>query len=200
MSISELQMPDGEIAGRMLVIGGKPARATAVVRVEGDLVERARAGDREAFDEIYRQFAPLVHGIVLARVPYDDVKDIVQEVFLSAYRRLETLRDPNAIGAWLVRIARNEAAEHYRRSRPTVELSDDLPGRRNRRAEADEILTAIRTLPETYRETLILRLVEGMTGAEIAERTGMTPDSVRVNLHRGMDQLRQKLGISGVKR
>jgi len=49
------------------------------------------------------------------------------------------------------------------------------------------------SLSETYRETLILRLVEGMTGPEIAARTGMTHGSVRVNLHRGMEQLRAKL-------
>jgi RNA polymerase sigma-70 factor, ECF subfamily len=55
------------------------------------------------------------------------------------------------------------------------------------------ILTCIRSLPEAYSETLILRLVEGMTGPEIASRTGMTPGSVRVNLHRGMQQLREKL-------
>jgi RNA polymerase sigma-70 factor (ECF subfamily) len=61
--------------------------------------------------------------------------------------------------------------------------------------EANEILGAIRSLPETYRETLVLRLVEGMTGNEIAERTGLRPESVRVNLHRGMELLRQKLGI-----
>ena len=60
--------------------------------------------------------------------------------------------------------------------------------------EADEILETIRGLPEAYRETLILRLVEGMTGPEIAERIGLTHDSVRVNLFRGMKMLRERLG------
>lgn len=55
-------------------------------------------------------------------------------------------------------------------------------------------LRAIQSLPETYRETLLLRLVEGMSGQEIADRTGLTPGSVRVNLHRGMQLLRAKLG------
>jgi RNA polymerase sigma-70 factor (ECF subfamily) len=58
------------------------------------------------------------------------------------------------------------------------------------------ILGMIRGLPEAYRETLILRLVEGLTGPEIAERTGLTPGSVRVNLHRGMHMLREKLGTT----
>ena len=60
---------------------------------------------------------------------------------------------------------------------------------------ANKPIKAIRDLPEAYRETLVLRLVEGMSGPEIAERTGLTPASVRVNLHRGMKLLREKLGI-----
>jgi len=55
-------------------------------------------------------------------------------------------------------------------------------------------------LPEAYSETLTLRLIEGMSGQEIADRTGLKPESVRVNLHRGMEMLRQKLGIAGVKK
>ena len=61
--------------------------------------------------------------------------------------------------------------------------------------EAANVLDVICGLPEAYRETLVLRLVEGMTGPEIAERTGLTPSSVRVNLHRGMKLLREKLGM-----
>ena len=56
------------------------------------------------------------------------------------------------------------------------------------------VLEMVRKLPEAYRETLLMRLVEGMTGDEIAERSGLTPASVRVNLHRGMKLLREKLG------
>ena len=59
------------------------------------------------------------------------------------------------------------------------------------------VLAVIRTLPEAYREPLILRLVEGMTGPEIATRTGLTHGSVRVNLYRGMQLLREKLGKTG---
>jgi RNA polymerase sigma-70 factor (ECF subfamily) len=69
-------------------------------------------------------------------------------------------------------------------------MSADAPAAR---VEALAVLETIRALPEAYRETLVLRLVEGMTGPEIAERTGLTAASVRVNLHRGMKLLREKL-------
>ena len=63
-------------------------------------------------------------------------------------------------------------------------------------AEAQRALAAIRALPEAYRETLVLRLVEGLSGPEIAAVTGLTPESVRVNLHRGFRLLRERLGVS----
>lgn len=191
-------MPESEMTGNLFLFtnAAAPAPVTERVKAEARLIERVCAGDEEAFNEIYKIFAPLVHGIVLARVPRDEVADIVQEVFLSAYKNLHTLRDKNAVGAWLAMIARNRATEFYRRSKPTEELSDEMRGKDNQQTEAREILQAIRALPETYRETLVLRLVEGMTGQEIAERTGLTPESVRVNLHRGMKILRQKLGIT----
>lgn len=194
-------MPESEMTQDLFLYGQTAAApAQAAVRPEARLVERVCDGDNGAFDELYRMFAPMVHGILLSRIPYDDVKDLVQEVFLAAYKNLPGLRDRNLVGAWLSKIARNHAAEYYRHSRPTEELSESLSGRHNPKAEAIEILTAIKDLPETYRETLVLRLIEGMTGNEIAERTGLTPESVRVNLHRGMDLLRKKLGISGVKK
>jgi RNA polymerase sigma-70 factor (ECF subfamily) len=195
------QMSENEMTGNILYFARREAKATAAapapetVRAEARIVERVRAGEREAFGELYKMFAPMIHGIVLARVPRDEVDDIVQNVFLSAYKNLHTLREPNAVGAWLAMIARNRANEFYRQVRPTEELSEDLSHHDSPRAEAREILAAIQALPEAYKETLVLRLVEGMTGPEIAEQTGLTPDSVRVNLHRGMKLLRTKLGI-----
>ena len=191
-------MPESEMTGNLFLFTNAAATAPATERVKAEarLVERVCAGDEEAFNEIYKIFAPLVHGIVLARVPRDEAADIVQEVFMAAHKNMHTLRDKNAFGAWLAMIARNRATEFYRQAKPTEELSKEMRGKDNQQTEANEILAAIRALPETYRETLVLRLVEGMTGQEIAERTGLTPESVRVNLHRGMKILRQKLGIA----
>ncbi len=198
-------MPENEMTGNLFFFAKNEAtKAIAPItekkRLEARLVEEVCAGDDAAFGEFYQMFAPMVHGIILARVRRDEVADIVQEVFLAAYKNLHTIRDKYAVGAWLAIIARNKATEFYRREKPTEELSENITGKENQQTEVREILSAIRTLPESYRETLILRLVEGMTGPEIAERTNLTPESVRVNLHRGMKLLRQKLGIEGVKR
>lgn len=159
------------------------------------LIGAARQGDRSAFGELYRRYARMIHGVLLARVPYGDVDDLVQDVFLLAMERLDTLREAGAFRGWLATIARNRATDHLRRGGPkTTELPDDLPSNDSAdRTEAAAALAIIRTLPEAYRETLILRLVEGFTGPEIAAQTGLTEGSVRVNLHRGMKQLRERL-------
>jgi RNA polymerase sigma-70 factor (ECF subfamily) len=164
--------------------------------VEAVLVGAALEGDRDGFGRLYDRYAPLVHGILLARVPRAEVDDLVQDIFLHAFRKLNTLRNRAAFGPWIAMIARNRAIDFHRRTRETVEITDDVGGTNTSDSRANEILELIRSLPDAYRETLVLRLVEGMTGPEIAERTGLTPASVRVNLHRGMKLLRQKLGFT----
>ncbi len=159
------------------------------------LVREARGGDEAAFAAIYSRYGRMVHGLLLARVSRTDADDLVQEVFVKAFRALGSLREPRALGAWLATIARTRAAD-WRRRRPAEDpLTDDISAADSPRAEAANALRTIRSLPEAYRETLVLRLVEGLTGPEIAERTGLTHGSVRVNLHRGMHLLRERLGL-----
>ncbi|HUO83832.1 MAG TPA: sigma-70 family RNA polymerase sigma factor [Thermoanaerobaculia bacterium] len=167
---------------------------------EWHLVRAASGGDSDAFASLYTRYRSMVHAIVLAHVRDYDVEDLVQDVFISAYGRLASLRDPGAFGPWLSTIARNCARDHLReRARRNLRLVNaDLPevstaASQNERRQAVEVLEAIRSLPETYRETLVLRLVEGLTGPEIAARSGLTHGSVRVNLHRGMKLLHQEI-------
>lgn len=165
---------------------------------EFDDVERARAGDRRAFARLYRAYGAMVHGVVLSRAQGDDVADVVQEVFMTALSRLPELHDVAAFGGWLAAIARNKALDHRRRERTTLAFVETDVASTDASvvhlAEARAVLRKIRALPEAYRETLVLRLVEGMSGPEIALRTGLTAGSVRVNLHRGMKLLRERLG------
>lgn len=184
------------VTADMLLMNPEQPQETAVEVV---LVRAVLDGDRDGFARLYDLYAPLVHGILLARVPRAEVDDLVQDIFLHAFRKLHTLRDAASFGPWIAMIARNRAVDYHRRSKETVEISDEVRGSDTHDSKAKEILELIRGLPEAYRETLILRLVEGMTGPEIAARTGLTAASVRVNLHRGMKLLRERLGfVEGV--
>jgi len=168
---------------------------------ENSVVGAARDGDRAAFGCLYDRYARMVHGILLARVPPREVDDLVQEVFLSALRQLHSLRDLSRFGAWLGSVTRNKANDYFRKAIPREKViepvSEGQAGSKTTsnaaEQEAAAILAVVRGLPESYREPLILRLVEGMTGPEIAARTGLTHGSVRVNLCRGMQLLREKL-------
>ena len=177
----------------------KPSVAVGQVGEAAGGVGAAREGDRAAFGWLYVRYFGMVHGILLARVPRTDVRDLVQDVFLTALRKLAALRDPRAFGGWLAQIARNRANDYHRRNEnpPQEELSKAQAPERGKTAlqsaEALAALRAIQELPDAYRETLMLRFVEGMTGPEIAARTGLTAGSVRVNLHRGMKMLRERL-------
>jgi RNA polymerase sigma-70 factor (ECF subfamily) len=183
-------------------VTGWPA---AESREDDPLVSAARDGDRAAFGHLYDRYARMVHGILLARVPPREVDDLVQDVFLLALRQLHSLRDISCFGAWLGTITRNRASNYFRKAiaegKVTEPVSEDrAESRTNNPAaerEAAVILAVVRALPEPYREPLILRLVEGMTGPEIAARTGLTHGSVRVNLYRGMQLLREKLAETG---
>jgi RNA polymerase sigma-70 factor (ECF subfamily) len=143
-----------------------------------------------------------VYSILLTHLPRHAAEDLVQDVFLTALERLPALREPAAFPGWIAAIARRRAVDNFRAaSRAPVAADGDVARRAEDhaagpevQAQAGQVLAVIRQLPEAYRETLVLRLVQGMTGPEIAEVTGLTADSVRVNLHRGFKLLREALG------
>jgi RNA polymerase sigma-70 factor (ECF subfamily) len=176
------------------------AEPGSAVENDRELVRAARGGDRAAYGRLYERYAPMVHGVLLARVAPELVDDLLQDVFLKAMTQLRSLREEDHFGGWIAAIARNRAADHYRRARE-IAAGDGVSAimvteRSSATAEARAALRALQSLPDAYRETLTLRLVEGLTGPEIAARTGLTHDSVRVNLHRGMKQLRERLGVA----
>ena len=183
--------------------------AAASSPADVDQVRRAQSGDRQAFAQLYERYFATVHGVVLAHAPARELPDLVQEVFLTALRQLASLDDPARFGSWLAVIARHLAQDAWRRARNRVDdtqvsaagesegliehIADKALDSSEDRELAERALAALGRLPAAYRETLVLRLVEGLSGPQIAERTGMTAGSVRVNLCRGMKLLREQL-------
>lgn len=167
----------------------------------------AQRGEEAAFGRLCLRYRPIVYAAALALLPAPEAEEAAQEVMIAAWTRLPELRDPGALAGWLRSIARARATDRLRQRQAEARRAgwgrvfaawwapaaapDEDP------AELAEILAAIRALPEAYREPLLLRLVEGWTGPEIAARVGMAEGSVRVNLHRGMAMLRERLGAPG---
>lgn len=161
-------------------------------------VAAARKGDHEAFTALHGHFGKLVHAIMISRVPASEASDLVQDVFLLVFQKLSSLEDDQAFPSWLTQLARNRALRHLRdekHSEPLEDAPQQAAPDRSGAPDAKKVLLALQQLPEAYAETMAMRLIEGMTGPEIAERTGLTAGSVRVNLHRGMAMLREKLGL-----
>ncbi len=160
-------------------------------------VRDARAGSQRAFAALYGRFLPLVHGILLGRFRPAVADELTQECFATAFTRLAQLQEPHKFGAWVAVMARRITPHEPRHRAADSALTEHASATTSPedQAEAERLLRAIAALPEAYRETLILRLVEQLSGPEIAELTGLAPDSVRVNLHRGMEKLRETLGI-----
>lgn len=165
------------------------------------LVLACQRGGKDAEAGLYERFAPYVHGLLLAYVPAEDAEDLTHDTFMTAFQRIRALRRPEAFGAWIGQIARNAARMRLRRQvrLVSIEEAESVPDPAQSAAtdalDGARVLAAIRSLPVAYREPLILRLVEGLSGEDIAARTGLTAGSVRVNLHRGMAMLREKLGV-----
>jgi RNA polymerase sigma-70 factor (ECF subfamily) len=171
---------------------GDPLTMAARAAALAGTIRAVAAGDQDGFARLYAGDVAMVDAILLGRIPRRDVDDLVQDVFLTAYTRVRELRDPAAFGGWIATIARNRATDYLRQTREQIELPDELAGGDPIATETFAVLEIVRQLPEAYRDTLLMRLVEGMSGNEIAERSGLTQASVRVNLHRGMKLLRER--------
>jgi RNA polymerase sigma-70 factor, ECF subfamily len=166
------------------------------------LVELACQKDRAAFEALMRR-----HNRRLFRVTRSVLRDgaaaedAVQEAYLRAYTKLDTYRPEGKFGAWLTRIALNEALMIRRRSpAQPVALEDEMPSDAPtadqfvEAAHARELLEhALDALPENFRMVFVLRVVEGLDVRETAESLEINPTTVRTRLFRAHRQLRADL-------
>ena len=100
---------------------------------QATLVRAARSGDRVAFGRLYQEYGRLVHGVLLAYVPYHEAEDLMQDVFVKALERLPELREPAAFRGWLLAIARRAATDHQRGKNPRKNPRCRSPRRARRR-------------------------------------------------------------------
>jgi len=166
------------------------------------LVVRAQAGDDAAFAELVERFSPRLRYFLrkLLASTYD-AEDTLQDVWVDVIRSLPRLNDPQALVAWLYRIARDRAFARLRKMRPPEQLREDglvvdvTAGDETEFSEEDaaSIHAALDTLPPEQREVLVLRFLEGMSYEQIASIVGCQVGTVRSRLHYGKRTLRSVL-------
>ncbi len=171
---------------------------------DADLVVRARAGDRDAFERLVRRHLRVAHAVAWRQLRDDDAADDVsQDAFLVALQRLDECRQPERFRAWLLTIVRNRAHNYRAREavRATAQLDDlpalaggEDPSRRVEDAEFAETLEqALQGLTELQRNVFVLYDMEGLDHAEVAESLGISRSSSRFNLHVARRALRERL-------
>ncbi|WP_027485632.1 sigma-70 family RNA polymerase sigma factor [Rhodanobacter sp. OR87] len=169
---------------------------------DSDDVRAAAAGDRHAFQRLYRLHVGRVHGAVYRLAGYDHARaeDITQDAFVRAWQKLPGFRHESAFGTWLYRLAVNVALMDIRaRGADPVSMLDDehLPETGETpfcAAEREELERAIGSLPPRARAVLVLHDIEGWRHEEIGSELGMAIGTSKAQLHRARGLLRKLLG------
>lgn len=180
-------------------------------RTERDLVAAVRRGDDRAFEELFSRYQARIGSFVLRMVhDHGRTEDIVQDVFISALRRLRDTERPIAFKPWIYEIARNACIDEFRRIRRAHEVplepdqesggaDRDVPSRDPTPDDAveskqrlEDLRGAFRGLSESHHRILVLREFEGLSYNEIGERMGMSRAVVESTLFRARRRLSEE--------
>ena len=185
---------------------------------ETQFIERLKQGEASAFETLIAERSSEVYGLLYRLTENsEDARDLTQETFLRAFQSIGTFRGESDLRTWIYRIAINQARNRWRwwkrrRRDSTVSLDsagvhgnqplvDTLRAERERSPEQETLSherervlrRALQSLSLSYRETVILRDIEGFTYEEIAETLGINVGTVKSRLARGRQELRQRL-------
>ncbi len=188
---------------------------------EAQFIERLKAGEAAAFDRLVEERSGDIYAL-LYRLTEDaeEARDLTQETFLRAFQHIGRFRGDADLKTWIYRIAVNQARNRWRwwrRRRRDVTVSldagdshtEETLGARLRdtvsidpeqetlaREREKVLLTALRSISRSYRETVVLRDIEGLSYEEIAQTLEISIGTVKSRLARGRDELRRRLGSS----
>ena len=181
---------------------------------EKRIIAQILDGQTQLFHELIRPYERSVYVMALSFVHNEaDAEDIAQEAFLKAFRKLSTFRAEAKFGTWLISITLNEARSRIRRSKAvpmeSLDTSPDeeghvspallrdwreIPSEELERGELKLLLQkALASLPEIYRQVLVLREIEELNTGEVAELLKISVSSAKVRLHRARTMMQKTL-------
>lgn len=150
-------------------------------------------------ENLWREFAAKLERLIRSRVKDPSIaEDIVQDVFLRLQQRIETIESIASLEGWLYRSARNAVIDHYRKHREFLEVEESIPDDSfEDTVELEDLKTAFRrmifSLPEPYREAVVLADLEGRKQQEVAKLLGISLSGAKSRIQRGRALLRSML-------
>lgn len=149
-------------------------------------------------EKTWHEFADQLRAFIRRRMADDaEAEDVLQDVFLKLLRQPGKAPSPEKLPGWLFRVARNAIIDRHRTRKTKVPVSDSLPGEEAERRELDGLCGAfhrmIHSLPEPYREAIVLAEIDGMSQVALAKRLGISVSGAKSRVQRGRVMLRQLL-------
>jgi RNA polymerase sigma-70 factor (ECF subfamily) len=160
------------------------------------LVERTRGRDSRAFETLMRRYNRRLYRIARSILSHDDMaEEAVRAAYIRAFANLDRYEPAGKFGAWLARLAFNEALTMRRHSplaalQPAVAVPPAVDGGADAAAGKQQLEAAIDALPEVFRTVLVLRVVEDLSGVEVAVCLGLNETTVRTRLYRAQQRLK----------
>lgn len=183
-----------------------PVNAPAARHADRDLADRCRTGEPGAFEELYRVHAPRLFGLACRMVGRTDAEDLLQDIFLTAHRKMGLYKGESALGTWLFRLATNLCLDFLRsRANRTAQVTesydvDDAPPPEGGRGpilgvvDRIDLERAVAELPDGCREVFVLYDVEGFEHREVGAMLGISDGTSKSQLHKARLRLRESLG------
>jgi RNA polymerase sigma-70 factor (ECF subfamily) len=182
-----------------------PSNVTVVAHADMALAQRCATGDPGGFEELYRIHSPRLFGLACRMVGRTEAEDLLQEIFLSAHRKIRLYKGESALGTWLFRMATNLCLDHLRsRANRTAQATDSIdadPGHQPVGGRGPilgvidriDLERALADLPPGCREVFVLYDVEGFEHREVGSLLGISEGTSKSQLHKARMRLREAL-------
>ena len=165
------------------------------------LVRASQRGNRQAFSRLVEKYGRIVFAMSLSSVGHaHNADDLAQEVFMKAFVQINSLRQADRFGPWLVRICRNTATDYLRRKRRQEPLEpDQIESHPTPKTgpDVDGLTKALGALPEPLRQAVLLYYLDGQSTQSVAQALGISADGVMTRLSRARRILRERLSAQG---
>ncbi len=176
-----------------------------MIEGEKNLIEKAKQGDSACFGILYNNYLPQIYRFILLKVnSKTEAEDLTHEVFLNAWQNLPKYKDQGfPFSSWLYQIARNRTIDHFRTKKPIASIDafaeEKIELVNTNNLNIDDFLqiglikSAIHELKEEHQNVLIMRFIEDMSPAQIANILGKSEGAIRLIQHRAILELRELL-------